>query len=521
MSSGGTVMSTSPILRMQGICKSFGPGIIAADNVDFIVEAGEIHALAGENGAGKTTLMRILYGMEKAQQGAIFIRDRRVDIANPNDAMASGVGMVHQHFMLVDDLTVAENVYLGIEPRRHGLLDRKAERIAVEAMAERYDMPVDPDAFVRDLSVANKQKVEILKVLARNAEIIILDEPTAVLTPQETKRFFEQLAALRKAGRTIIVITHKLSEIKTICDRITIMRKGRVVGTHDVSSISEEDISRLMIGSDPLPETVPAVATPGETILAVSHLSCGGNRDKPLLDDVSFTIGEGELLGVIGVEGNGQRELVDTMTGRLSAYRGTVSIAGVDIRRLSIGAIRALGLAFIPEDRMVDGVDLKASIQDNAAAAVYDDRAFGRGPFLLRGRLSAYARRIVGDYDVRCDATSESIRNLSGGNMQKVICGREISACGKLLIADQPTRGVDVGSMRTIHDRIETLRREGRAILLVSSDLAEIRTICRRAIILHRGRIVARIDDLRTCSEEELGQYMLGIRIQSGEEAVS
>lgn len=510
-----------PILRMQGICKSYGPGIIAADDVSFSVDAGEIHALAGENGAGKTTLMKILFGMEKAQRGEIFINEKPVVMADPNIAMAHGIGMVHQHFMLVDDLTVAENVSLGIEPKRHGLFDREAARELVRTLAERFDMPVDPDAFIRDLSVANKQKVEILKVLARRADIIILDEPTAVLTPQETKRFFEQLTALRKAGRTIIVITHKLPEIKAICDRITIMRKGRTVGTYDVASISEQEISRLMIGSDPLPEPILESIDPGPVLLSMHDVSCLSPSGKSALRGITFEVRGGELLGVVGVEGNGQRELVDILTGRKTAYAGSVQLAGDSLQGLSIARIRRHGLSFIPEDRMKDGVDLDGSLVDNATAAIRDDRQFNIGPFQSDRKLDAYAKRLAERYEVRHESLREPIRHLSGGNMQKVVCGREISACKTVLIADQPTRGVDVGSVRTIHDHIELLRQHGKAILLISSDLSEIRTLCRRAIVLHQGEIVAHIDDLAAYTEEELGLYMLGLKRQRTTEAGS
>ncbi len=513
-------MST-PILRMQGICKSYGPGIIAADDVSFTVDAGEIHALAGENGAGKTTLMKILFGMERPQSGDIYIRDERVLITDPNIAMAHGIGMVHQHFMLVDDLTVAENVILGIEPKKHGLLDREAARALVRSMAEQYDMSVDPDSFIRDLSVATKQKVEILKVLARRADIVILDEPTAVLTPQETKRFFEQLSALRKAGRTIIIITHKLSEIKTICDRITIMRKGRTVGTYDVASISEQEISRRMIGGDPSPDLIPEPVDPGPVLLSVQNVSCIAPSGKFALRDVHFDLRGGEMLGIVGVEGNGQRELVDILTGLRTAYDGTVILAGTTLRGMSIARIRHQGLSFVPEDRMTVGVNLDGSLLDNATAAIRDDRSFNVGPFQADRKLAAFARRLVSRYEVQHDSLRESIRHLSGGNMQKVVCGREIGICKTVLVADQPTRGVDVGAVRTIHDQIESLRRHGKAILLISSDLTEIRTLCRQAIVLHQGEIVARIDDLAGCSEEELGLYMLGLKRQDGRGATS
>jgi len=504
----------NPILRMQGICKSFGPGIIAADHVDFALQAGEIHALAGENGAGKTTLMKILIGLEKPQKGEIFLREQPVSVTSPNVAMAHGIGMVHQHFMLVDDLTVAENVVLGQEPRKRGLFDRQEAGRLVRELSERYDMPVDPDALVGSLGVANKQKVEILKVLSRNADILILDEPTAVLTPQETKRFFEQLSALRKAGRTILLITHKLSEIKTICDRITILRKGKTVGTYDVSSISETEISRRMIGGEIPPEPLRQTVLPGPVLLSIEGLNYRLRSGKSVLEDIHLTLHGGEILGLVGVEGNGQRALIDILTRRLEGYTGTVRLSDVDLRGQSIRSIRNRGLSFIPEDRMHDGVDLSGSILDNAVALVQDRREYLIGPFHRQRKLRQYARGLVQSYEVQHDSLREEIRFLSGGNMQKVVCAREIEACGSVLVADQPTRGVDVGSVRTIHDRLESLRREGKGILLVSSDLGEIRALCKTAVVLHQGRIVAAIEDLSLCSEEELGLYMLGLRRQ-------
>ncbi|MDD3842514.1 MAG: ABC transporter ATP-binding protein [Candidatus Izemoplasmatales bacterium] len=503
---------SNPILQMHGICKSYGPGIIAADGVNFSVNSGEIHALAGENGAGKTTLMKILFGMEKPQKGEIFIRGQLATITDANKAMQFGIGMVHQHFMLIDELTVAENVVIGIEPKKHGLFDREAASQLVKEMAEKYNMPVNPEALIRDLNVANKQKVEILKVLARNADIIILDEPTAVLTPQETKRFFEQLSALKKSGRTIIVITHKLPEITAICDRITILRKGRNVGTYDVGSITETEISRLMIGSNPLPDIIPTFGNPGKILLSVRNLSYQGNHGKPALQNVSFDLHAGELLGVIGVEGNGQRELVDILAGRQIGYEGCVLLDDVQLKGKSIKQIRDLGLAFIPEDRMTDGVNLSGSIMENVTSAIQEDYEYQLGPFQNQKKLNDFAHHINDVFEVKYNSLSEEIRFLSGGNMQKVVCAREITACHTVLIANQPTRGVDVGSVRTIHDRIDALRQNGKAILLISSDLSEIRSLCKRAIVLHQGSIVARIEDLSVCSEEELGLYMLGIK---------
>ncbi|HOW37583.1 MAG TPA: ABC transporter ATP-binding protein [Candidatus Izemoplasmatales bacterium] len=504
---------TVPILRMQGICKSFGPGIIAADDVTFSVNRGEIHALAGENGAGKTTLMKILYGLEKAQRGEIFLHDRRITINSPKDAMSHGIGMVHQHFMLVDELTVAENVVLGIEPRRAGLFDRKAAEHLVRSLSERYDMPVEPTARAADLNVATKQKVEILKVLARNAELIILDEPTAVLTPQETKRFFEQLKTLRDLGKTIVIITHKLPEIKAICDRITILRKGRTIGTYFVSDISESEISRKMIGTEPPPERFPQADSAGLPRLSVRHIWCFGPHGKAALKDMSFDLRGGEMLGVIGVEGNGQRELVGVLTGKIVPDHGNV-ILNEGILPSSLSSIRKEGVSFIPEDRMNDGVDLDASIEENVTALLRQNRDHLVGPFFKSRKLSVSGRRLTEGFDVRMGSLRDSIRHLSGGNMQKVVCAREIDACGTVLIADQPTRGVDVGSLRTIHDQMEALRAAGKGILLISSDLQEIRALCRRAIILHQGTIAAEIDDLSACSEEELGLYMLGIKRQ-------
>jgi simple sugar transport system ATP-binding protein len=504
-----------PILQMQGICKSFGPGILAADDVNFEVNIGEIHALAGENGAGKTTLMRILFGLEKPQKGQIILHDLPVSIRSPNDAMAHKIGMVHQHFMLVDEMTVADNIVLGMEPRRRGLFDREAAYKWVRDLSSQYDMPLEPSALVKNLSVANKQKIEILKVLARDAELIILDEPTAVLTPQEIHRFFEQLDTLRNLGKTIVIITHKLHEIKAICDRITIMRKGKTVGTYRVSDISEIEITRKMIGNEPPPERQPQANPKGIPLLKVRHLSCYDEKGKASLKDISFELRGGEMLGVIGVEGNGQRELVAVLTGQISSYEGEVKLNENTLPR-TLCSIRSKGLSFIPEDRMNDGVDLNASIDENVTALLRQDRKNLFGPFFRNRHLFLKARQMVERFNVRMGSLRDAIRHLSGGNMQKVVCAREIMACGCVLIADQPTRGVDVGSLRTIHDQMEILRETGKGILLISSDLQEIRALCKRAIILHQGTIAAEIPDLSVCTEEELGLYMLGIKRQEG-----
>lgn len=498
------------ILRMENIRKTYRPDVLALDGAGFSLREGEIHALAGENGAGKTTLMKILTGIERLDEGQVFLRGEPVEIADPNAADALGIAMVHQHFMLVEDMTVAENIALGREPRKGLHFDRAGAEATVLELAGRYDMPVRPETKIRDLSVGLKQKVEILKVLSRNARILLLDEPTAVLTPQETKELFRQLVLLKEGGHTIVLITHKLKEIKEVCDRITVMKSGKTVGTFEVGEITEAEISRKMIGYDFVPVTGTGSKAPGTDLLRAERLCHTDERGVRKLHNVSFSLREGEILGVVGVEGNGQQELVAVLSGQEPRYEGTVTLDGADLRGLSVSAVRSRGLSYIPEDRMNQGVDPSASVWENAS--VHRIRRTRPGFFLHGKNLSEAAGKLLSDFDVKCDSPKEPIRALSGGNMQKIVSGREIEDCGRVLIADQPTRGIDVGSAVKIHERLVGLAREGKGVLLVSSDLQEIHRLSGRILVLYGGEIVAEFDCPSAVTEEELGLCMLGLR---------
>jgi len=500
-----------PILELKDISKTYGGIVKANDHASFDLQPGEIHALAGENGAGKTTLMKVLYGLEKAESGAVFLYGKKTEIRDPNDAIDNHIGMVHQHFMLVDDLSVAENVVLGMEPKKHIGFDAEKAKNLVLSLGKEYGMELDPDKKVENLNVAQKQKVEIMKVLARNANIIILDEPTAVLTPLEVEMFFRQLLALKKAGKSIVIITHKIREIKEICDRVTIMRAGKTIGTYLVKDITEAEISGMMVGFEykPIEGYIPGKY--GEEVLAFDHVNCLNDAGKAALNDVCFSVRKGEILGVIGVEGNGQEELAGIMSGKIKEYQGNVTLSGKDIRHMDMGKIRALGLGYISEDRMEEGADLKGTLLENATSVIYREPGFQKFGIISQRKTKEYTKEIIDEYNVKCNSYQEEIRNLSGGNMQKIVSAREISAATVLLVANQPTRGVDVAAVLAIHKKIQEIQKEGRAILLISSDLSEIYQLCENAIVLFGGKIVARIANLSKHSEKEIGSYMLGL----------
>lgn len=497
------------IIKMQDICKIYDNGIVANDNAFIEILEGEIHALAGENGAGKSTLMKILYGFEQPTSGKIYIRGKEVKIQSPFVANSLGIGMVHQNFQLINELTVAENIVLGKEISRFGLLDRKKTREFVEKLAKEFGMEVNPDEKVGNLSIVQKQKVEILKVLAKEAKIIILDEPTAVLTPQETQELFVQLKLLRDKGHTVIIITHRLNEIKQICDRITIMRNGRYVGVYNVSDVSEEEISRLMVGRKIVRQVEKKKTFPLDPVLLVRGVSKHVG-EKKLLDDVSFSVRRREIVCICGVEGNGQRELVRIITGFDKDYLGEVEIEGIDIRSKNIRQIRDLGESHIPEDRIGFGVDSLGSIAENLISTSLDE-VFKNG-FIDKKKTLKIAEECIQKYQIKCKHSLQKVGMLSGGNVQKVVIARETKNPPKLLVADQPTRGVDVGAIEFIHRKLVELRDEGSAILLISSDLSEVFSLSDRILVFYNGSIVANITEPEKLSEEELGLYMLGLK---------
>lgn len=502
------------LLKMEGITKVYPNGIVANKDVYFSVRAGEIHGLVGENGAGKSTLMQILFGLNHAEKGRITLEGREIRVDSPYAAIRQGIGMVHQHFMLVPSLTAAENLVMGLEPKKGLYLDRAAAVRLTEEYGKKYGLEVDPSALVRDLPVGIKQRLEILKALYRGARILILDEPTAVLTPQETAELFTQLKLLKDAGNTIIFISHKLNEIKTLCDRVTIMRSGAVQGTFDVADIDEKDISRRMVGRDVILEVRKTRASPRETVLKVSKLVVLDRFGKRAVGGVSFALRRGEILGIAGVEGNGQRELVEAISGLGSFASGSITVNGRSLAGMSIRNIRDAGVCHIPEDRMTQGCAAGLDIETNLMSYAHSSKEF-TGPLFLKGRaIRAASERLVAEYAVKCSSPLQEVGMLSGGNIQKVVVAREFSSNPSLIVADQPTRGIDVGATEFIRARLVELRDAGAAVLLVSADLNEVMELSDSLIVMYGGLIGAYVPDSKAVSEEELGLYMLGLKKQ-------
>ena len=506
------------ILEMKSITKEF-PGVKALDNVNLVVERGEIHALIGENGAGKTTLMKILFGLENCQQGKIYLDGKEVHIENPLDAIAKGVGMVHQHFMLVPNLSVAENVVLGIEPGPGQIFDKKTAVRMTEEASEKFQLKVDPNALLRDISVGLKQKVELLKALIRGAKVLILDEPTAVLTPQEVRELFVQLKSLKANGYGIIFISHKLDEVMELCDSATVLRHGRVTGFVKKEEMNELALSRLIVGRDIVNTIEKDESNVGDTVLKVRNVTYVDDIGKKLVDDVSFGVRAGEIVGIAGVEGNGQNEVSEIITGLLKMTAGSVSINGTDIAGLNIAQIRKLGLAHISEDRMTYGCAQDMSIYDNLSSIYLDNPKFTKGVFVNQKVLDQYVKDCIKEFEIACDSEKSPVRMLSGGNIQKVIVAREFTSGANIIIANQPTRGIDVGTASLIHKLLQKYTREkGFAVLLISSDLNEVMNLSDRLLIMRDGRIAAQFTDMKKVNDELMGEYMLGIRKMSEEE---
>ena len=513
-----TTRTDEYVLSMQHITKIYSNGFMANKDITFNVRKGEIHGLVGENGAGKSTLMKVLFGQETPEEGKIFINGEEVHIGNPLVALDYGIGMVHQHFMLVPSLTVAENMVLGAEPRKGRLFFnyKKAVRMTQE-ISEKYNLPINPEKRVMDLSVGYKQRVEILKILLRGAKILLLDEPTAVLTPQETEELFVQLKNLKNQGFTIVFISHKLNEIKEICDRITVLRDGQVVGAADVDQVTERDIARMMVGRDVLMDIDNGAADPKETLLRVRNLNYINMYGKKVLNDISFDLRSGEIVGIAGVEGNGQSELAEVLTGLAKQQEGTIHINGKDASKMSIRRVRQEEVSFISEDRMTYDLVKDATIGENLISDRYYKKEYKRGP-LNKKKMDIEADELIDGYLVACDGKEAYMRTLSGGNMQKVITARECSSDPKLLIASQPTRGIDIGATEFIRKRLVELRKQGTGILLFSADLAEIMQISDRILVFYGGKIVAHIPRVDEIDENILGEYMLNLRHQTDEE---
>ena len=504
-------------IEMRHISKAW-PGVVANDDVSLSVRQGEIHALVGENGAGKTTLMNILYGLVRPNSGEIAINGQPAHITGPRDAIRLSIGMVHQHFMLIPPLRVAENIVLGYEPGgtySPYQADQARERIA--KISEQYGLHIDPDAVTGQLSVGQQQRVEILKVLYRGAQILILDEPTGVLTPQETQELFLVLRGLVAQGKTIIFITHKLREVLELSDRVTVLRRGRVAGHLITRETSQEEIARLMVGREVLLRVEKAPANPGAVLLSVENITANSERGLSALRGVSLEVRAGEILGIAGVEGNGQSELVEVITGLRKATGGKVLLRGQPITNLSARQIRLDGLAHIPEDRRESGLVLAYSIKDNLILGRQRWKSFSIRGLLLRLReILSWAVRLIHEFDIRAPGPAALARSLSGGNQQKIIVARELSAEPKVLVASQPTRGVDIGAIEFIHRRLIEQRDAGAAILLVSAELDEIRSLSDRIAVMYEGRIVG--IESPEVSEERLGLMMAGASAATIEE---
>jgi simple sugar transport system ATP-binding protein len=496
-------------VEMRRITKKF-PGVVANDQVDFQVRKGEIHALVGENGAGKTTLMNVLYGLIRLDSGEILIEGQPVTMHGPRDAIRHGIGMVHQHFMLIPVFTVGENIVLGREPTTQGdFYDYGRAREEITSLTKRYGLALNPDTRVEDLPVGLQQRVEIVKLLYRGANILILDEPTGVLTPQESTELFRVLRDLVKSGKTIIFISHKLKEVLEISDRITVMRRGKVVGHLVTRDTNESEIARLMVGRDVLLRVDKKPAKPGEPVLRVENLTASSDQGLPALKGISFELHQGEILGIAGVEGNGQSELVEVLAGTRKATGGRVLLAGREVENLGAAAIRLAGVSHIPEDRRGAGLVLNYSVADNLILGRQRTPLFSWDGLVLRIKaIFDWARRLITEFDIRTPSASTPARTLSGGNQQKIIVAREMATQPKVMLAAQPTRGVDIGAIEFIHRRLVSERDGGAAILLVSAELDEIQSLSDRIAVMYEGRIVS--IEPPDASEERLGLLMTG-----------
>lgn len=499
------------VLELHEITKRF-PGVLANDHISIDLNEGEIHCLLGENGAGKTTLMNILYGLYKPDEGRVSVRGAEVEIHGPNDAIARGIGMVHQHFMLIPVMTVTENVMLGVEPTKNGVfLDKEKVAARIREISAQYGLDVDPDSYIKDLSVGIQQRVEIIKVLYRNADILILDEPTAVLTPQEVEGLFKIIHTLVADGKSIIFITHKLKEVMALANRITVLRGGRVVGSAIPSEVSPEKLASMMVGRDVLLTAEKEPAKPQDVTLQVRDLIVEDERHNLAVNGISFDVRAGEVLGIAGVQGNGQTELVYALTGLHPASDGEVLLNGSNIRRASPRRILENGVAHVPEDRQRHGLVLSFPIHDNMILCTYYQPPYARGMVMQQEVIQKQAEGLTRQFDVRTPNIYVSASALSGGNQQKVIVAREFSRPIKLLIASQPTRGLDVGSIEYIHSQIIAKRDEGCAVLLVSSELDEILALSDRIAVMYKGQIVD-IVDAGSADKEYVGLLMAGMK---------
>ena len=499
------------LLRVDSITKVFGGGIIANQDISLTIMQGEIHGIVGENGAGKSTLMKILYGMESPTSGAIYLENELLELRSSRDAIEKGIGMVHQHFMLIEELSGWENFRLGLEGKPF-IIKRQDDLDELREADKKYQFNIDGSLLVRDMSVGMKQKLEILKILHRGVKLLILDEPTAVLTPQETDELFARLIDLKKQGVTIVFISHKLNEIRQICDRITILRDGRNMGTYPVGGLSNEKISELMVGRQISQTTDKPFQEPGDIIIQAKDLKQADVYGVDKLANVDLTLRSGEILGVAGVDGNGQDELFNVLTGQAKDYVGKIQFEGTDIHSKTIQQLNDKGLAKVPADRMKDGVCKELTIWEN----LFSPRIKGfTGKFgaLKQKAIDEEAQKLIRDFQIKAKGPSQTVQTLSGGNIQKVVVAREFSTDVHALILNEPTRGIDVGAISFIHQRILEMREKGTAILLISSDLGELLNLSDRIIVMYKGEVVARFNHQESpVTEQELGLYMLGLK---------
>ncbi len=504
------------ILEMKNITKNF-PGVVANDDISLDIRKGEIHALVGENGSGKSTLMNILYGLYDADSGEVFLNKKKVDITDPRTAINLGLGMVFQHFMLVDTLTVAENVILGSEPARMHFINYKKAVDDVARLAKEYGLRVEPRSKVADISVGQQQRVEILKALYRQAEVLILDEPTAVLTPQETEELFQVMNNLKKQGTTIIFITHKIKEVLAISDRVSVLRRGKLVGTKNTKETNHPELAEMMVGREVLLRVEKTPAQPGKTVASIININVRDRVGTHKVKDVSLDIMSGEVLGIAGVEGNGQQELIEAITGLNRAESGEVLLHGKPIHKLPPMPIKKRGVGYIPEDRHKRGLILEYSVADNMILGLHSQAPFVE-KFLFRNEkaIQENAQKLVEEYDVRPPNIKQLVQTLSGGNQQKVIVAREFSRNPEFLVCSQPTRGLDIGAIEFIHKEIIRQRDNGAAVILVSAELDEILSLSDRVAVMYNGEVSAVLPVEKT-DERQLGYLMLGGDAQKAE----
>ena len=509
-------MQNEYVIEMLNIRKEF-PGIVANDDITLQLRKGEIHALLGENGAGKSTLMSVLFGLYQPEAGEIRKNGEVVKISNPNDATALNIGMVHQHFKLVDVFTVLDNIILGAEDVKLGFLQKKEARKKVQELSQKYKLQVDLDAKVENISVGMQQRAEILKMLYRDNEILIFDEPTAMLTPQEIDELMETMRGFAKEGKSILFITHKLNEIMAVADRVTVLRKGKYVGTVNVADTDKQELSNMMVGRPVQLQVTKEDANPGQTVLSVRELTVPSKLSKKeAVKNVSFDVRAGEILCIAGIDGNGQTELIYGITGLEKASKGKITLLDKDISKCSIAKRNAAGLSHIPEDRHKHGLVLDDSLENNLVLQRFNEPAFQKMGFVKKAAVREYAEKIIGQYDVRSgQGAVTTARSMSGGNQQKAIIGRELDRENPLLIAVQPTRGLDVGAIESVHSQIIQQRDAGKAVLLVSLELDEVMNLSDRILVMYEGEIVGELDP-KTTTVQELGLYMAGAKRQEG-----